>query len=402
MVTNMMAAFERMAAEQATPKHTYTYLFCDLRTDTLLAELPMADVTYTFELNGIGTLRGVIPYNSETFPLDPETASTPARTALYVDRDGVIVWGGIVWTRTQATGGKAIQAAEFYSYFQRRYVKKTLSSDLSKISDTRYVTEGGQRVWQDQKYLVYSLLWYAQAEPGGSINVDTNPLTTPATGVSRYGTTYYGYERTELYKAIADLSAADNGFDFGIEVGWTTSANNSAPRRYRRAVIWYPRRGRTADQSGLVFSKGGPAGSILSYDWPEDGASMVTEMTGLGAGESTARIVKTARADDLIASGWPLLEAVATYDDVVDQDQVQGMTNSDLENRSSSAVQPKFTVAADADPVFGSYEVGDEALFVIDPEPQSPNGRQGVLRIVSIENTAAAGPERVKLTCVGV
>ncbi|MFC9465213.1 hypothetical protein [Streptomyces coelicoflavus] len=403
-MTELMAgmALERLAAEQEQPDHTYTFLFCDLRTDTLLAELPLTGVTYGFELNGIGTLRGTIPYNDETLPLDPETASTPARTAVYVDRDGVIVWGGIVWTRQQTSGGKAIQAAEFMSYFQRRYVKKTLSSDLSKIDDDRYVTEGGQRIWQDQKWAVWSLLWYAQAEPGGSIGLDINQLASPQTGVSRYGTTYLGYERPEIYKAIADLSAADNGFDFGIQVGWTTAANNEAPRRYRRAIVWYPRRGRTADESGLVFSKGGPAGSILSYDWPEDGASMVTEMTGLGAGEATARIVKTARADDLIASGWPLLEGVATYDDVTDEAQVQGMTNNDLENRSSSAVQPTFTVAADTDPVFGSYEVGDEALFVIDPEPQSPNGRQGVLRIVSIENTAAAGPERVKLTCVGV
>ncbi|MFJ8144693.1 hypothetical protein ACIQ6R_06410 [Streptomyces sp. NPDC096048] len=401
MTINLMA-FETMAAEQQQPTHTYTYLFCDLRTDVLLAELPLANVTYSFELNGIGTLRGTIPYNDETLQLDPEIASMPARTAVYVDRDGVLIWGGIVWTREQVSGGKAIQAAEFLSYFQRRYIKKTLSSDLSQISDTRYVNEGGQRIWQDQKYLIWSLLWYAQAESGGSINVDINPLTGTAHGVNRYGTTYFGYERPEIYKAISELSAADDGFDFGIEVGWTSSANNQAPRRYRRAQAWYPRRGRTADESGLVFSKGGVAGSILSYDWPEDGASMVTEMTGLGEGEGAARIVKTARSQALIDAGWPLLEGVAKYDNVVDAAQVQGMTNADLQTRSQSMVQPTFEVAADADPAFGSYSVGDEALFVIDPEPQSPLGRQGVLRIVSMENTAVNGPERVKLTCVGV
>lgn len=383
------------------PEHTYTYLFCDLRTDVLLAELPLADVQYSFELNGIGRLSGTIPYTDETLPLDPETASTPGRTAVYVDRDGVLVWGGIVWTRDQAKGGKKIQAAEFLSYFQHRYVKKTLSTDTSLLINPAYVDAGGQRLYNDQKYVFWSLIRYAQDQPGGSININIDGLTAPAHGITRTAT-YFGYERPEIYKAIAELAAADDGFDFGIEVGWTSAANNQAPTRFRKARAWYPRRGRTAAESGLVFSKGGGFGSILSYDWPEDGTSLVTEMSGLGAGSGEARIVKTAAAQDLIDSGWPLLEGVATYDGVVDEAQVQGMTNADLEARSRADVQPTFEVSADTDPQFGSYSVGDEALFVIDPEPKSPTGRSGVLRIVSIENTAVNGPERVRLTCVGV
>lgn len=389
------------AAGDAQPEHTYTYLFCDLRTDTLLAELPLAGVSYSFELNGIGTLSGTIPYAEETLTLDPETASQPGRTAVYVDRDGVLVWGGIIWTRDRATGGKSIQAAEFLSYYQRRYVKRTLSTDTSLLLDPAFVDSGGQRLYPDQKHLVWSLLRYANDQPGGNIGLDITPLAGTGHGISRYAA-YFGYERPEIYKAIAELAAADDGFDFGVDIGWTSAANNVAPTRYRQVRAWYPRRGRTADESGLVFSKGGGHGSIIDYDWPEDGASMVTEMSGLGAGSGEARIVKTAAAQDLIDSGWPLLEGVATYEGVVDEAQVQGLANADLEARSQSQVQPTFTVSADADPQFGSYSVGDEALFVIDPEPLSPTGRRGVLRIVKIENTAVDGPERVRLTCVGV
>jgi hypothetical protein len=382
------------------PEHTYTYLFCDLRTDTLLAELPLSGVTYGFELNGIGTLRGTIPYNDETLPLDPETASQPGRTAVYVDRDGTLVWGGIVWTRERANGGKAIQAAEFLSYYQRRYVKKTLSTDTSLLTNPAFVDQGGQRLYSDQKFIVWSLLRYAEDQPGGSIGLDINPLTAPGHGITRM-VTYPGYERPEIYKAISELAAADDGFDFAIEVGYTQAANNVAPRRYKQARTWFPRRGRTASESGLVFSKGGDYGSIIDYDWPEDGA-LVTEMSGLGAGTGEARIVKTSTAQDLLDAGWPLLEGVATYEGVVDEVQVQGMTTADLQARTASEAQPWFEVSADSDPAFGSYSVGDEALFVIEPEPQSPSGREGVLRIVGIENSAAAGPERVRLMCVGV
>lgn len=111
--------------------------------------------------------------------------------------------------------------------------------------------------------------------------------------------------------------------------------------------------------------------------------------------------MKTSAAQDLLDSGWPLLEGVASYDGVIDEAQVQGLTNADLTTLSQAQVQPTFEVSAEADPPFGSYEVGDEALFVIDPDRLSPYGREAVLRIVGIQNTASNGPERVKLTCVG-
>lgn len=382
------------------PDHTYTYLFCDLRTDELLAELPMSGVVYSTELNGIGVLRGTIPYASETLPLDPEAASMPGRTAVYVDRDGVIVWGGIVWTREPSGSGKTIQAAEFLSYYQHRHVKTTLSTDTSLLLNSAYVPDG-QRLYTDQKHIVWSLLQYAHAQTGGAIGVETAALAGDGHGISR-SVTYFGFERPEIFKAVADLAAADDGFDFGIEVGWTPAANNLPPRRYKRAQTWFPRRGRTAGESGLVFAKGGPASSILSYDWPENGAAMATEVSGLGEGTGEAKLLAIAQDTDMIASGWPLLEQVTSYDGVIEQAQLQGLTNAELTARSSAQTQPTFEVSADTDPQFGSYSVGDEALFVIDPEPLMPNGREGVLRIISIENTAVRGPERIRLTCAEV
>ncbi|MFB8101356.1 hypothetical protein ACFC3O_00715 [Streptomyces sp. NPDC056007] len=389
-----------LAGAGASPEHTYTYLFCDLLTDAVLAELPLSGVTYSTELNGIGTLSAVVPYSDETLPLDPEAATVPGRTALYVDRDGVIVWGGIVWTRDIVKGGKAIQAAEFLSYYTRRYVKQTLSTDTSLILNTAYVPTG-QRLYSDQKYIVWSLLQYAHAQPNGNIGVATNLLTAPAHGVNRV-MSYFGFERPEIYKSISELASADDGFDFGIEVGWNPVANNNPPTRYRRARTWFPRRGRTATQSGLVFVKGGPGSSILDYDWPENGTASATEVSAVGDGTGEARVTAVRQDTDRLAAGWPLLEQVTAYDGVIDQVQLDGLASAELTARSSAQTQPTFTVAADSDPVFGTYEVGDEALFVIDPEPTTPAGREGVLRIVSIENTASSGPERVRLTCAAV
>ncbi|MEV6081104.1 hypothetical protein AB0L80_39340 [Streptomyces sp. NPDC052069] len=392
--------FAELEMSGPTPDHTYTYLFCDLLTDEMLAELPLSGVTYSTELNGIGTLTGVIPYSDETLPLDPDAASRPSRTALYVDRDGVIVWAGIVWTRELVKGGKAIQAAELLSYYTRRYVKKTLSTDTSMVLDPAYVP-AGQRLYADQKFVMWSLMNYANSMPGGNIGINTNLLAAPGHGINRV-ITYFAFERPEIYKSIAELAAADDGFDFGVEVGWNPVANNLPPTRYKRARTWFPRRGRTAQESGLVFTKGGSGSNILDYQWPENGVDMATEISGLGAGTGEAKVTAVAQDTDRLASGWPLLEAVTTYDGVVDQATMTGLVAAELTARSGAQTQPWFDVTADDDPAFGSYSVGDDALFVIEPEPRMPAGREGVLRIVSIENTAAAGPERVRLTCAAV
>ncbi len=385
---------------QAAPEHTYTYLFCDLMTDTVIAELPLADVTYSTELNGIGTLTATVPYNDETAPLDPETATTPGRTAIYVDRDGVIVWGGIIWTRQPSSQvSKQIQAAEFLSYYQHRYIKKTLSTDPSAVLNPAYVPDG-QRLYAEQKFMAWSLLNYAHAQPYGTVGIVTADLTGSPTGVNRQAT-YYGFERPEIYKSLAELAASDDGFDFGVDVGWTPAANNNPPTRYRRARFWYPRRGRDADSSGLVFVKGGPGSNILEYDWPEDGTATATEVSALGAGTGEAKVSAVVQAPDLLAAGWPLLETVTSYDAVIEQTQITGLASAELTARAGAQTNPTFTVTADDDPAFGSYSVGDEAEFIIGPEPISPAGRSGVLRIIRIENTAARGPERVRLTCVG-
>lgn len=383
------------------PQHTYTYLVCDLLTDTVIAELPLQQVVYETLLSGIGTLRAFLPLNSETLPLDPIGATVGGRTALYVDRDGVIVWGGILWTRQLARGGLQIQAAEFLSYYQHRYITETLSTVVANVPNKPALMPNGNLLYSDQKSLMWSLCEYARRATGGDIHLDVNPLAGTGHGVNRTRT-YYGYERPELYSTMLQLSQVDDGFDFGVEVGWNPVLNNNPPTRYKRIKTWYPQRGRTADDSGLVFSKGGPAANIVAYDWPEDYTAKANQTWAIGDGDGEARLIAGASDPDSLMSGWPLLEYVATYSGVVEAPTLQGHANADLNARADAAVAPWFDVLADADPQFGSYQNGDSALFSIAPEPRWPDGMEVEARIIGMQVTASGGPEIVRLTCTGV
>jgi hypothetical protein len=400
MSTPMAQSFDALAQlAVGAQAHTYTYLFCDLVTDQVIAELPLQQVTYETILSGIGTLRAFVPLNAETAPLDPIGSTVGGRTVLYVDRDGVIVWSGIVWTRQLAAGGFTIQAAEFLSYYQRRFIRDTISTNPANVTDTRFIPDGNL-IYGDQKFALWSLFQYAGSRPGGNVLVSTNLLVGVADGVSR-DLTYYGYERPEIYATMQQLSQADDGFDFAVECGWNPIVNNLPPTRYRRARSWYPQRGRSAADSGLVFSKGGPSASIVDYDWPEDFTAVATQTWALGDGQGESRIIAGATDSDLLMAGWPLLEAVQSYDGVTQATRAQGYANADLNARSGAAVAPTFTVLADADPVLGTYEVGDAALFSIAPEPRWPDGMDAELRILGMQVTASS-PELVHLACAGV
>lgn len=375
----------------------YTFLFCDLMTDQLLAELPMQGVTFSWELNGIGTLRGVVPINDDTTPQNPIGATQPRRTVVYVERDGVPLWGGIIWTRTRAPGGVEIQAAELLSYYQhRRLTTDTLSTDPAVASGSAYVP-AGSRLHADQRQMVGDLLtWCARWQ--GTPSFDLQYLLDPC-GVTRDRTYPGSAEFPVVYDLILALSQVENGFDFGLDLGYyPTTPGGYPPVRYRRVRVYYPRRGRTADVSHLSWWHG-PEGNLIDYEWPEDATGTATRTWALGDSEG---LWAWARDGDLINGGEPLLETVATYSGVTQTATLLEHAQADLAASRLAAVAPTFTVSATADPPLGTYEVGDEATFSIDPgvDPRWPDGMSAIWRIVSAEVTVpdGGGAETVKLT----
>ena len=95
---------------------TYTYLAADLRTNAILAELPLqVDGDIGGKLNGYGRLAGKLNLKAKGLAgLDLPSILKGGRTSVYVDRDGVLVWGGICWSgsRTQEEHQVQLQCLE--------------------------------------------------------------------------------------------------------------------------------------------------------------------------------------------------------------------------------------------------------------------------------------------------
>jgi hypothetical protein len=110
----------------------YRYFTADLLTNEILEEIPFRGVSYQRALNGAGTFSGSIPTAQQTNYLNLYSSTVPGNTALYVVRNDVCVWGGIIWSRSYDVVQKtlSVSGSEFPSYFYHRKIWKTFSHTL--------------------------------------------------------------------------------------------------------------------------------------------------------------------------------------------------------------------------------------------------------------------------------
>jgi len=368
----------------------YRYLFADLITNDILAELPLTNVTFSQVLNTPGAFSGeILGSDIRESAYDIVGSTEPARTAIYVDRDGVLIWGGIIWLRTWDTDTQkfGFQAREFGSYFERRRITEAFMDNEQALVYSN----------EDQLFIAQDLMYLAQQQAGGDIGI-VIPNNTSGVDVTRV---YYAYEFKDVWGAIKDLSNQQDGFDFNIDVAYDA---NLEPRKYAQTA--YPYRGTefvAANADALVFEF---PGNVVAYEWPDDGSGAANKMYGIGPNSNEAKIRATAVApEDPVANGWPLLEDTVSYTDQYDPDILQQQTLGEVSAKQFPVTTPRVIVPAYAEPVLGSYKTGDECLLRI-TDDRFPNngtgfGYSAVKRIASINvQPGEDGPERVTLLLI--
>lgn len=110
----------------------YRYFVTDIVSNTLLAEIPFEGVSYGRALKGAGSFSGNIPVIDKTASFNLYDSTMPGKTALYVTRNGICVWGGIIWSRNYNLVSRTldVNASEWTSYLHRRRVWKTWAHNL--------------------------------------------------------------------------------------------------------------------------------------------------------------------------------------------------------------------------------------------------------------------------------
>ena len=359
---------------------TYRYLFADLATNAILAELPITGVSFTQQLNTSGTFTGRLLLSGvNAAGLNVANGTIPGRTVVYVDRDGTLVWGGIIWGREYSSTSQTLtfQAREFMSYFERRRITSTQA----------YINI-------DQLDLAQALISNAQGAPYGNIgllyNQDPASTTTSGNLVTR---TYYGYEYKTVFSAIQDLSKQLDGFDYEIEVYY--DGDNNPARSFN---TYYPRVGTDYSSTNATAPVFQLPGNMVEYNYPEDASIAANTIYALGAGSNEGKLIQTATDATKFTDGWALLEDQANYSDITDTTVLAGLAQGQITAVSYPPTTLKVVAPPSQNPVFGTYRVGDEVRIII-TDNRFPTTLDAIYRLVALSVTPGEdSPERITLT----
>lgn len=307
-----------------------TYYLGDLTTGAIVEELPLSSCQWSKAISSAGGWSATL---STAHPLVTRDLLTEGRSIVWVDLDGSLEFGGLLWNlRLSPESGMLTLGGEgLWSYFHRRRIRSTLT----------YTTA-------DLFTVVSGLVNAAQGVANGDIGMGVSYPTGATAGVSRT-ITYSAYERKLYGEEVEALAEADDGFEFLPIYGWSGSTPTMSLECHHR------RRGRhlgTSWELGRHYSVDG--------DYERDGSGLANQVDGSGSGSGAGQLYATATG---ALNNRKRLDAVTEHKDTTATGQLQAQTNQDLA-RLSVPVERFKLKSLNPDPLPSDWNVGDEVYVV--------------------------------------
>ena len=290
-------------------------------------------------------------------------ATQKGRSLIVAERDGVPVFAGIVWRRRYNAESRLLDLAGsgILSYFDH----------WVPGADVTYTA-------QDQFAIVRALVARVQAAAGGGIGLQ---VTADNSGVVR-DRTYPRYDGLTFGDLVENLARVADGFDLAARVEY----NAGTVERWLR--LWYPRRGRDIGETSLQFRS--PGNAVL-FDMSEDATDMAVTVNALGAGDGPDMLIAPASRTDLIDAGWPGYTTTRPYKDVTDYATLDSHARADVDRLSGvdSAVYSVRVDPTDVSRPWGSWDLGDDAVLIVEDDPMFPANDDGTPGLVSLRRVLA-------------
>lgn len=309
---------------RAVTTPAYRAVFCDLRTDRVLDVLPLTEARFDDFIGKSGSLSATVPLPDPALAARARAALTPGRTAVWLERDGDVWWGGVLWTCTPATDEQGrmtvqFQAGTFDSYLDHRI----LSADLLFLG-------------ADQFDIARALVAHAQEQEGGDIGIS---LGAEVSGVRRdFSSGYTALARVrELIDKLAQLT---DGFEWRVHC-----YRDGQGRRVKRLQLGHPRI--ESSRADIVLDH---PGSVLSYSLPTDATVQANVWVTRGESANTDQTqdslpltaVESEPAD--LAGGWPRLERTSDHSGVKDTATLRSLARAELARQRRPELIPELTV----------------------------------------------------------
>jgi hypothetical protein len=355
---------------------SYRYYTADLLTGNVLGELDLFGVYATKMLSRAGQFTGSMKLTGNTFDDALRlSCSIPGRTALYLERDDDLVWGGILWNRMWSTQGKSLQlnGQTFESYFDR------------VVLEQHFIQQG---VAQEQ--IFNNLVNQLQAQENCDIGLDI--VSLPTTNRNRT-VLIPDYEYHFATDALQQVVGVDEGLEYTIDP--TDSATVDHPVKLVR--VGYPELG--AANPDLVFDF---PGGVRDYWTPESGTTGGVKFAALGFGSGNKVARATAVVQELLDDGWPAWWIVKSYPTIADLGIMQDKVTNDAIKHRIPNISPTFDLDPEHSNFNGWNKLGDTFKVNIE-DYRFPSGHTITSRMIGWELTpqSSDSPELIKLVIEG-
>lgn len=322
----------------------WRYVFADLLTDRTIDVHDLAGVTFERRITQAGTFKASLAIPSRNIA-DRARQIVPGRTVVHAYRDADI-WGTfIIWIATPGSDGKhttlELQGAALESYLFRR-----------ELRADAYTPPGGL----DQLALARALIVDMQVRPQGNIG-----LVAPGvdlSGVVR-DRTYLRSDAKRYGDLLVELANLLDGFE------WMIRTYPSGGARVREFVTGYPTLGQA-----LVDHVYAQPGNILSWKEPSDATAGATSFQARGDNVSTdiaeaeePLMSQVFEATDLLAGGYPLLDATEDHSGVIEQATLDSYAAAASLDGRAPVVIPQATVRIDG--TFSPNQLGDRVRLIL-------------------------------------
>lgn len=338
-------------------QHKYRLQVCDLLTGRQLAY--NLDAIITSVLRGIndagGTLAATIPLREQNDTVNVKSILTTRKTVIWIWRDEVPIWGGILWQVTPDVTNETvqIQCQGFMSYL----------AHVELWSDQTFTNV-------DQMDIARALLDYAQGLPNVLINYAnlSTAGTVLDTGGSNIGLTYstltsgvlrtrapadgyQGSQQPKIMDLLTNLGNVIDGFQWYEDITWTPG---STAQPVPFVQFAYPQFKRSIPLTLRM------PGTVITYEAPVDGTNSVNGYVAIGATNTTTnntfRAIRTNQAE--LAAGFPVLrgDSGSNYTDVTNAATLDAHAVEDIATVAGSSVAYIVTAIGD---VFGKFNLGD-------------------------------------------
>jgi hypothetical protein len=385
-----------------THQNPFTYLAYDAMTMAELDPLPYTGpVPFSRQVNAAGSWGGALPIEAPELEVSNFLGSSnTGRTLLFVDYAGILVWGGMLWTRRYKKSERklVIGASEMHSYWGQRLQAKDYSTywEPSGVAGETSPLEIVKKLVEDAKEREHKLIEEATGTGryiAGGITVQTN-YSEAYTAAPPISVSYPSTQLQTIDSIMQTLSQM--GYGAGYDYSYDASYKPGTKEPEITLNLWFPRMGRRAAQSGIVILDK----NCIDSEYPEDSTQQADSIHVTGSGSGGIQ-PDEATADNVLQAGYPLLEAMVSHTQINNQSVLADVSLGELAMRAWPVVTPTVelpiplpnpeTGALNPDLLtFGSFNLGDDLIYRVDPvaagmnsDPRWPKGHDFEWRINS-------------------